>query len=223
MGYDREPWYTTKQVETALRKRAADLASHHDVSDLLMAADELNRLDVFSNQEDDDGRMLSEILALKDSFKQLRIKEGIRFTALQRSIQQLKELIMPLQPEVQALVDQIAANTSAEASSAAALTVLGGQIATLEAKLGAVVPGAPVDAENLAAIVAQTALLKSSLEALVPAIPANTTPDTPADPAVPVDPVVVDAAANVDAAPAPVADPAPADPAPADPVVDPAP
>lgn len=209
MNYGTEPWYTTKQIEDALRKRASDLASHHDVSDLLLAADELRRLDVFSSQDDDNGRMLSEILALKESFMQHRLKEGIRFTAVQRSIQQLKELIMPLQPEVQALVDQVTANTSAEASSAAALTALGGQLVTLQAKLDAVVPGAPIDAVDLAAIVAQTATLKASLEALKPAIPANVTPDTPASPAVPVDPVVVDAAANVDASAAPAVAPAP--------------
>ena len=81
---------------------------------------------------------------------------------------------MSLTAEVRALVDQVAANTSAEASAAAAEKQLATQIADLQAQIAAIVPGAAISPEDLAAIVASTSSLKDSMTALVGAIPANT-------------------------------------------------
>ena len=99
---------------------------------------------------------------------------SLKIDALTDLVKELKGNIMSLTAEVQALVDQVAANTSAEASAAAAEKQLATQIADLQAQIAAIVPGAAISPEDLAAIVASTSSLKDSMTALVGAIPANT-------------------------------------------------
>jgi hypothetical protein len=112
-----------------------------------------------------------------------------------------EDILMALTAEVQALVTQVTQNTSAEASAEAAMTVLSGQVATLTKLQSAPTVAAALDPADLAAIVAQTTLLSSSLAALTPAIPANVPP--PAAAPVAVTPAVVAAAATSVAPPAP--------------------
>src|SRR6202521_5770753 len=81
------------------------------------------------------------------------------FSAFTHVVTQMKDFLMSLQPEVQALVDAVAANTAAAADAAVQLVSLEAKVdalnttvADLTVKLAA--PGAaPIDAEDLAAIV----------------------------------------------------------------------
>ena len=55
---------------------------------------------------------------------------------------------MSILPEVQALVDEVAASKAATHSAVAKLGDLGAQVADLSAKLSAIVPSDPIDAED---------------------------------------------------------------------------
>lgn len=79
---------------------------------------------------------------------------------------------MSLTAEAQALVDQVKANTSAEASATLALTGLSAQIVSLEAQI----QSAGDTPEDKAALLQAVSDLKTSAAALIPAIPVNTTP-----------------------------------------------
>ena len=107
-----------------------------------------------------------------------------RLSAMEFQLQEIKEILMSLTPEVQALVSEVAASKAATHSAVAKLGELGVQIGDLTAKLAAIVPAAPIDAEDLEAIKAATASLGESVTevsaVLVPA-PANTSVDPVAD------------------------------------------
>jgi hypothetical protein len=188
----------TSRIARALRDRAAELSNSgvYDVSDLIAGANELDRLAALGYGGDDCQPLLAAIAAFHDDFKQYavqRLKDTQGLTTVRDGISQLKESMKMLQPEVQALVDQVAKNTSFEASNDAAMKVIQGQNAVLAAQIAAIVPGVAVDAEDLATIVAQTQLMADSITALTPAVVASVPPDTV--PVVPVDPAVVAAAA----------------------------
>lgn len=104
---------------------------------------------------------------------------GEKFDHLIRLLEQpnhLKGMIMALQADVQHLVDQVAANTSAVAAAASALEVEAKQIADLQAQLAAIIPGDPIDAEDLAAIKTAADQLQQTNIQLQAAVPANATP-----------------------------------------------
>lgn len=89
-----------------------------------------------------------------------------------------RKLLMALTKEVQDLVDAVTANTSVTKSVEAAIGVQSGQITTLsdkvaelQAKLDA---GGTINAEDLAAIKAQTEVITETNTELAAAIPANT-------------------------------------------------
>ncbi len=90
---------------------------------------------------------------------------------------------MALAPEVQALHDAIAAQSTQITAATTEFGVLEAQVADLTAKLAAVPPGVPVDADNLAEIVASTGAITASIATIKAAMP------------LPVPATVVDAAA----------------------------
>lgn len=99
-------------------------------------------------------------------------------------LRQIKDMLMSLSPQVQSLVDQIAASKSIEASSAAAMVQLVSQskansdkITTLMAQVAA---GSALSAEDAAAIAKGAADLHDSATALQAAVPASVPP--PAEP-----------------------------------------
>lgn len=155
---------TTGDIAHALRHRAKELTGHGlDARDLFRAADELDRLNECSSDSDNDH---DTILSLLRGFI------GGRHSALETKVDQLKEIIMSLQPEVQALVTAVQANAEADVTVAAALTDLETQVVDLKAQLAAVIsPGAPIDPEDLAAIVAATDTLNTSVAAVRAALP----------------------------------------------------
>lgn len=89
------------------------------------------------------------------------------------NVDEIKEMIMALQADVQALVDQVAANTSAVQGAIAGLQAEAAQIAALQAQIAALPPNAPIDAEDLAAIQTAVTNLKDTNAALQTAVPAN--------------------------------------------------
>ena len=96
----------------------------------------------------------------------------------------IKEVIMSLQPEVQALVDAVTANNAAIADAVTEITSVEGkvtdltkQVADLQAQLAS---GAPIDADDLAAIVQATTDIGAGMASLKAAMPAPV--ETPAAP-----------------------------------------
>lgn len=99
-------------------------------------------------------------------------------TAVLHSLKELKEIIMSLAPEVQALVDAAAANKAATETVIGKLADVGTQVTALQAQLAAITPGAAIDAEDLAAIVAATSTISSTVaEATAAVTPAAPTAD----------------------------------------------
>lgn len=100
-------------------------------------------------------------------------------------IDQAKDTNMALSKTVQDLVDQVAASTSLQAASAAAMTELVRQSADLSAQVAALTAaGTAMSAEDAAAITKAAADLAASAVALQAAVPANVpvvvpTADTP--------------------------------------------
>ena len=192
-------------LSRALRARIHELdLTDVDTTDMLRVADQLQFLEEKEREAHQGEAILHAIIELRDAFWQFRQQDDQRQDALHHEIHQLRETITMLDKDVQAAVDQIALNTSAEASATAALTLLVTQVADLQATIAAMPPaGAPVDAENRAAILAMTESLKGTLSALTTAIPANVPPVVTNPPGgggfVP-DPVLVQAAADALAA-----------------------
>lgn len=92
---------------------------------------------------------------------------------------------MALNANVQKLVDDVAKNSDLAKSILAAQDLQNQQIADLKAQLASIVPGQPVDQENLDAINKAVTQIEDTNTALATAVPAG----TPAGPAVkPVDP-----------------------------------
>lgn len=96
--------------------------------------------------------------------------------------QQMKEMIMSLQPQVQALLDAVAANGAAIAAATAEITTvesnvadLTKQVADLQAQLA---NGQAIDAEDLAAIVQATSDVNTSVGTLKAAMPQPVPPAT---------------------------------------------
>lgn len=173
---------TTDDIARGLRHRAKELTGHGvDARDLFRAADELDRLNECSSDGDNDH---DSLLSLLKGFI------GGRHSALETKVDQLKETIMPLVKEVQDLVNAVQANADADVAVAAALTDLEKQVVDLTAQLAAIIPGAAVDAADLAAIVSATDTLNTSVAAVRAALP------------VPVPPPVVSAVVAAGDAPA---------------------
>lgn len=89
------------------------------------------------------------------------------------------ETLMALSPQVQALVDDVTANTDAVNAALAGLAAEAKQISDLQAQIAAIQPGQPIDADDLAAITAAASQLGQTNTALTAAIPANVQPATP--------------------------------------------
>lgn len=170
-----------------------------DTTDLVVAAQQLEVIETSEREAHQSGHILNIVISLRDAFWHFRQQEDERHAALVDVITQLREKIEMLDADVQAAVDQIALNTSAEASATAALGLLVAQVAELQAAIEAIPPNAPVDAENRAAILAMTESLKGTLGALTTAIPQNVPPTDPNPPFTP-DPALVQAAADALAA-----------------------
>lgn len=114
---------------------------------------------------------------------QFRQTNGQRYYALQRTINKLSEKMDMLQQDIQTAIDQIALNTNAEASAAAALSLLATQVTDLKSQLANVQPGQVVDPATVAALQNATTNLQTSLAGLTSAIPASVPPAPPAPPA----------------------------------------
>lgn len=88
---------------------------------------------------------------------------------------------MSLAPEVQALLDQVAASKTAADQAVAKLNELDTELAALHAQIAAIEPSAPIDAEDLAAIKDATASLSSAVSEITAALtPAPAAPVVPA-------------------------------------------
>lgn len=184
----------------ALRSRIRELnMAGVDTTELVRAADRLEFIENKEREEHAIEHILNVVVATRDAVWHVRQQEDERHEALVNVITQLRERIEMLDADVQAAVDQIALNTSAEASATAALGLLVAQVAELQAAIEAIPPNAPVDAENRAAILAMTESLKGTLGALTTAIPSNVPPVDPNPPFTP-DPALVQAAADALAA-----------------------
>lgn len=85
-------------------------------------------------------------------------------------------LIMALQPEVQALLDAVAVQGDAIMGATGHLTELEAHVVDLDAKLAAVQPNVPIDAEDLAAIVAVTGTITNSIANIKSAMPQPVAP-----------------------------------------------
>jgi len=91
-----------------------------------------------------------------------------------------REELMALQPEVQDLVDKVAANSNAVQAATQALQAEAKQIADLQAQIAGITPGAPIDAEDLQAIKDAASKLADTNSALQTAVPQNAPPAPPA-------------------------------------------
>ena len=83
------------------------------------------------------------------------------------------ETLMSLSPQVQTLVDEVAANTSAVQAALAGLAAEATQITALQAQIAALQPGQPIDQEDLDALTKAGADLGATNTALTVAVPAN--------------------------------------------------
>lgn len=90
----------------------------------------------------------------------------------------IRNELMAIQASIQKLIDDVAKNRDLVQSVRAAQDLQNKQIADLKAQLASIVPGQPVDEENLTAINAAVATIEETNAALETAIPAS----TPADP-----------------------------------------
>lgn len=91
----------------------------------------------------------------------------------------IRNTLMGLQADVQKLIDEVAANSSLAQASNQALQIQSKQITDLQTQIGTLQAGAPIDAEDLAAIqkaVSDLAETNTALQTAVPAVP-------PAEPA----------------------------------------
>ncbi|HMF76440.1 MAG TPA: hypothetical protein VK604_12320 [Bryobacteraceae bacterium] len=97
-------------------------------------------------------------------------------------IYQMKETLMALVPEVQALVDAIAAQGVQITAATTELTSLEGTAAILTTQIAAlqaqIASGAAVDPDDLAAIVAQTSIVTASIASIQAAMPQPVPPAT---------------------------------------------
>lgn len=194
-----------KTLVQALRERIALIeAFGFDSTELRHAADELDHIDREMRRDQQSEIILEALQELQNSFAQSSAWDEERHEALRHTIHQLKGMIIMLKQDIDAAVAQIALNTSAEASAAAALGLLSKQVVDLTAQLGAIVPGEVVDPATIAALKAATSGMATSLTALTSAIPANVVVPPPVIvPPAPVqiqDPVLVQAAADALAA-----------------------
>lgn len=93
-------------------------------------------------------------------------------------LETLETFIMALDPAVQKIVDDVAANTSLAQSALAALSAESDQIKALQQQVTdlqtQLANGTPISAENLAALGAAATALEATNTALQPAVPANT-------------------------------------------------
>lgn len=109
----------------------------------------------------------------------------------------IKDTIMSVDANVQALVDQVTASKSVEAASAAALAQLVTQSKDLSDKVAALTAaGTGMSAADAALLASATKDLHDSATALAAAVPTNTAPPAPADVIPPVAPVAAPAAVD---------------------------
>jgi hypothetical protein len=131
-----------------------------------------------------------------------------RFDAIDTNLKHLKELLMALTPEVQALVDADAQLKASVDAMKGKLDTVSALAVDLQAKLDAA-PAAGISAEDLAAIKSVTADIAATVaeaqDAVAPAAPAAPVADAPVADAPVADAPVADAPA-APAADAPVAD-----------------
>lgn len=86
-----------------------------------------------------------------------------------------RRLLMALNANVQKLIDDVARNADLSKSILAGQDLQNKQIADLKSQLASIVPGQPIDDENLAAINAQVAIIEQTNAALATAVPQGTT------------------------------------------------
>ena len=142
---------TMTSLSLSLRARIHELdLTDVETTVMLRVADRLQFFEEKEREVHQSEAILHAVTELRDALWQSRQRDDQRQDALHHAIQQLREKITMLDKDVQAAVDQIALNTSAEASATAALTLLVTQVADLQAALAAIPPNVPVNAENLA-------------------------------------------------------------------------
>ena len=94
-----------------------------------------------------------------------------RHKAIMDALQTIKDIVTMLAPEVQALHDAVAAQGTAISDVTTEVTTLEGTVTALQAQLAGVTAGAPIDAEDLAEIVAQTNVILTSVQTIKSVMP----------------------------------------------------
>jgi len=114
---------------------------------------------------------MSLVKIIEDALQAYAQEDDGRHQAVMDELSSIKELIMALAPEVQALHDAVAAQGTAIADVTAEVTTLEGTVTALQTQLAGVTAGAPIDAEDLAEIVAQTNVISASIQTIKSVMP----------------------------------------------------
>jgi hypothetical protein len=91
-------------------------------------------------------------------------------------IKRMEQIAMAISAEIQDVLDKIKANTSLVQSVDAAMKAEAAQITDLQNQIAALQAGAPLSADDKAALVQASADLAATNAALQADVPANTTP-----------------------------------------------
>lgn len=111
--------------------------------------------------------IITAILAARDQ------EEDDRHAAVMSGIANIKDILMTtLTPEVQALHDAVAAQGVAITEATTEIPVLEASIASLNAQLAAIQAGTPINAADLAEIVAATNTIAASVTTIKNVMPA---------------------------------------------------
>jgi len=114
---------------------------------------------------------MSLLSILNDALQAYAKEEDDRHEAIMGLLINIRDAVMPLAPEVQALHDAVAAQGSAIVDAVAEIVTLENTATSLQAQIAAVKVGAPIDADDLAEIVAATNAITSSVQVIKNVMP----------------------------------------------------
>jgi predicted nucleic acid-binding Zn-ribbon protein len=109
--------------------------------------------------------IVTEILAARAQ------QEDDRHKAVMDELANIKDMLMSLAPEVKALHDAVTAQGVAITDVTTEVGTLEASVSSLQAQLAAIQGGAPIDAEDLAEIVANTNTIVASVQTIRNALP----------------------------------------------------
>jgi hypothetical protein len=112
--------------------------------------------------------VLRELMSMEERVAQLF---GSHTRVMQTEIHQIKEMLMSIQPQVQALLDAVAAQGAAINDATKEIVTLEGQVADLQSKLTAIQSQPTVTGDDIAAIVQATGTISSSIQTIKGVMP----------------------------------------------------